>query len=371
MNFNFVAVLARLGANAAFRIINAARPPADYLFATFLPERNMAGYQAKSGTMTIRTTMAGLVGADSPYPPTGLIDSSDFSEQVAKIANRITLTEMDQRSLQQLLLLLNGNAAGQAQLLSDTALNFLDKLVTQAHLDATEYLRGMALTTGALDWTFNKKRLEVSYGVPAANLIASAVGANGYGGATSTFWADHRKARKALKGQVRAIMAHPDTIDMIVSNDANKVRVIAQDNVGGTYTIQKFVGSTEQLSSDARDRVTLVAYGAEGEILDPANPGKSKSVPFLKTGKVVYLGNPIPRGFQVGQGSAGENVQNEIPLGYTHIGPTVEGGGQPGRWADLRVPDDAPWSLEGRGVTNVMPVIEAPEKVAILTTDMV
>lgn len=370
MNFNFVAVLARLGANAAFRIINAARPPADYLFATFLPERNMPGYQAKSGTMTVRTTMAGLVGADSPYPPTGLVDSSDFTEQVAKIANRITLTEMDQRNLQQLLLLMTGNAAGQDQMLSNTALNFLDKLVTQAHLDAAEYLRGMALTTGALDWTFNKKRLQVDYGLPSANLVAAAAGANGYGGATSTFWKDYRTARSKLKGQVRAVMAHPDTIDMIVSNDANKIRVIAQDNISGTYTIQKFVGSTEQMSPDARDRLTLVAYGAEGEVLDPGNAGKSKTVPFLKPGKIVLLGNPIPRGFQVGQG-AGENVQNEIPLGYTHIGPTVEGGGQPGRWADLRVPDDAPWSLEGRGVTNLLPVIEAPEKIAVLTTDVV
>jgi hypothetical protein len=370
MNLNFAAIIAKMGVDAAFRIINAARPPASYLFATFLPERNKTGYQAKSGYMTVRTTMAGLSGTDSPYPPTGIVDASDFSEQIAKIANRVTLSEMDQRELQQLLMVLGQAQDASEALIRDTALNFLDKLVNQAHLDAMEYLRGMAMTSGALDWTFNKKRLQVDYGLPAGNIFANAAGANGYGGNTSTWWANYRSARSKLKGQVRAILAHPTTIDMIVSNDANKIRVIEQDNTSGTMTIQKYVGSTEQMSPDARDKVTLVAYGAEGEILDPANPGKTKTVSFLKQGKIILIGNPIPTGFQVGQGAT-PSGQNEIPLGYTHIGPTVEGGGRPGRWADLRVPDDAPWSLEGRGVTNGLPVIEAPEKVVILSTDVV
>jgi hypothetical protein len=277
MNLNFAAAIQALGANAAFRIMNAARPAADYLLNTFLPERNKPTYQAKSGTMTVRTTMAGLVGTDSPYPPSGIVDGSDFNEQVAKIANHVGLSEMAQRELQALLQALQGNAEIAANTVRDTALNFLDKLVTQAHLDAMEYLRGMALSTGALSWTYNKITLSVDYGVPAGNIFPQRTGTAGYGGSASVFWADYRAGRSKLKGQVRAVLAHPDTIDMIVSNDVNKVRVIAQDNVTGTYTIQKFVGSTEQLSSDQRDKVTLVAYGKEGEIIDVANPGRPQA----------------------------------------------------------------------------------------------
>jgi hypothetical protein len=87
MNLDFIAVLTALGANAAFRIMNAARPPANYLFATFLPERPKPTYTAKAGAMTIRPTMAGLVGMDSPYPPSAIVDASTFVEQIAKLAN--------------------------------------------------------------------------------------------------------------------------------------------------------------------------------------------------------------------------------------------------------------------------------------------
>ena len=367
MNLNFAAAIQALGANAAFRIMNAARPAADYLLATFLPERLKPTYQAKSGSMTVRTTMAGLVGADSPYPPSGIVESSDFNEQVAKIANHVGLSEMAQRELQALLQALQGSAEIAATTVRDTALNFLDKLVVQAHLDAMEYLRGMALSTGALSWTYNKITLSVDYGLPAGNIFPQRTATDAYSGTTSKFWADYRAGRSKLKGQVRAILAHPDTIDQIVTNDANKVRVIAQDNVTGTYTIQKFVGSTEQLSSDARDKITLVAYGKEGEIFDVNNPGQTLKLPFLKPGRIIMIGDPIPQGFSVGMGAT-QNPNNELPIGYTHIGPTVEGDGLPGRWADLRVPDNAPWRLEGRGVTNGLPVIEVPEKLVVLNT---
>lgn len=366
---NFAALIALLGADAVFQIINSARPPADYLFATFLPEVNKPGYQAKSGNMTVRTTMAGLVGADSVYPPSGYVETSTFSENVAKIANRVTLSEMDQRELQQLLMIAGNNQQVTQDTLRTTALNFLNKLVVQAHLDAMEYLRGQALVDGELDWTFNKITLEVDYGVPTGNFLADRTGNDGYGGTASKFWTDMRAANSKLKNQVRARLAHPDTIDMIVTNDANRVRIIAQDDVTGTMTMGRLVGTNESLSSDTRDRVTLIGYGMEGEVLDPST-GKTKKVPYLKPGKVLTVGNPIPRGFQVGQGST-DDPQNALPLGYTHIGPTVEGNGRPGRWADLRVPDDAPWSLEGRGVTNGLPVIEAPEKIVVATTEIV
>jgi len=37
MDFSFIAALASLGVDAAFRLINQARPAANYLFASILP----------------------------------------------------------------------------------------------------------------------------------------------------------------------------------------------------------------------------------------------------------------------------------------------------------------------------------------------
>jgi len=48
----------------------------------------------------------------------------------------------------------------------------------------------------------------------------------------------------------------------------------------------------------------------------------------------------------------------------------VEGNGQPGRWARVYTPQDEPWQLKGQGVTNGLPVIENPEKLAVISTEM-
>jgi hypothetical protein len=103
MNFNFAVALAALGLGAAFRIANEARTPADYLFASLLPEQNRSTYTISSGQMIVRATMAGLVGMDSPYPPSGIIDLSTFLERTAKVANNTTLTEQALRELQAML----------------------------------------------------------------------------------------------------------------------------------------------------------------------------------------------------------------------------------------------------------------------------
>lgn len=369
MNFEFTEVLRRLGAGAAFIIANSARAAGDYLFATLLPERDRATYDAKSGNMSIRATMAGLVGMDSPYPPTGIVEATTFAEQTAKIANEVTLTEAAIRELQTLLQSLRDRGVVTVEFLQQEALNFLDKVVIQPHLDTREYLRGEALVFGAIDWTMNKKRLQVDYGIPAGNMLPARAGADAYDGASSKFWNDIRAANRLLRYGVRARIAHPETIDMILSNPANGVEVVGQD--GSTFQIRRFIEINGQnmRSSDARDAVTLIGYDKEGEILDPGNPGQTIKVPFMPRGKILSVARNQNDGYQVGQGATA-NPDNDLELGYTHVGPTVEGGGRPGMWADLDVPADRPWQLRGRGAQNVLPVIEAPKKIVVASTAM-
>ena len=88
----------------------------------------------------------------------------------------------------------------------------------------------------------------------------------------------------------------------------------------------------------------------------------------MTVGKIVAVGNNSGTSYVVGAGAT-QPIENR--LGYTHLGPTVEGGGTPGRWAEVYVPEAAPWSFAGRGAANILPVIEAPEKIVIMTTDMV
>lgn len=370
MNFNFAAILLALGADAAFKIANAARAAGDYLFNSFLPEEFLPTYEVKSGHLTIRPTMAGLTAMDSPYPPSGIMDASTFLEQSAKVANHVPLSEASLRQIQHLLQTMqNRTDAVTTEFLSREALNFLQKVVIQSHIDTAEYLRGEALVYGAIDWTVGAVNLSVNYGLPNANLLTARSGNDAYHGSASKFWTDVALAQRLLRYNVRAFVLHPDTINSIITNTVNAVQVTAQE--GSRFSIRRFITINGQnvLSSDARESVTLIGYDKEGEILDPANPGKTILVPFMPRGKMLVVGNNTDNGYRVGQGATVDPLASQR-LGYTHIAPTTEGGGRPGRWAQLYTPEALPMQLHGRAVTNLLPVIEAPSKIVVATTDM-
>lgn len=368
MFLNFRAAIAALGQNAAARIANAARPAADYLFNTLLPERNVFSYHIESGSITVRATMAGLASMDSPYPPGGMVELSTFMERTAKLANEVALSEQTIRAMQEMLMRLALSQAPTVDVVQRQLLNFLDKIILQPHMDAMEWLRGQALL-GQINWTFGDRNLVVDYGIPAANILPARTGANGYGGSTSKFWDDVRALRRALRHNMRAIIAHPDTVDMIRYNPVNQL--IATSESGGSITFRKFDTATNSFSLDSNDTVTIVIYGLEGEILNPADPNSTLIIPFMEKGKLLAIGNNSRTSqFVIGEGST-EDPDLASSLGYTHIAPTIENGGRPGRWSELYTPEQSPWSLHGRAVTNGLPVIEAADKIAIATTDMV
>lgn len=377
MNINFMAVLALLGPEFAFRVANAVRPTADYLFSRILPEILRTDYSISSGNMTIRPTMAGLVGMDSQYPPGGTVEASSFLENTAKLALQVPLNETVLRQMQQLFQALGGGAAGN-EALAQELLNFTSKVIVQPQLDVAEWLRGQALSKGAIDWTFNGINLEVDYEVPSVNKIAQRTGTAAYDQPDSVFWSDLAAARRKIRGGITWIIGSPETIESIIYNSANG-GVIVADNGGVTVRTIGFrrlavddTGTplnTQLFSNDARENIVLTSYGAEGEILDPANPANTLKIPFMEKGILIVIGSSQNRGFLVGQGATEDpNVVNR--LGYTHVGPTVEGGGRPGRWARVYTPEGTPWSINGQTAQNLLPVIESPEQIVLLRTEV-
>lgn len=361
-------------ANTVLYMAAEARPQASYLLNTFLPNRNRGDYQARSGSMTIRTTMAGLVGMDTDYPEGGLIDSTSFNEQVAKIALKSTLREAQIREIQafiaQKMLAQNGNVSQSeitTQMVTES-LNFLDKVIIQAHMDAEEYLKGQALFTGNIDWTFGDTRLLVDYGIPTANTPAQRTGNDGYGGSTSKFWEDIRFHRRTQRTGIQAIVMHPDTADMIQYNTANNIVLVSDPADMSQRLWRRINPNTNTYTADNNDVVQVLTYGMEGEIYDLANPGQTTRIPFCPTGVVATFGRNQSSQYMVGQGSTAPVVQE---LGYGHVAPTVEGGGVSGRFAQLYTPENQPWQLVGRGAENFLPVIEDASKIVLTTTAMV
>lgn len=373
MIFSFAEAIAQLGQNAAARIANAARPSASYLFNTFLPERNMLDYNVEAANMIVRSTMAGLVAMDSPYPPGGTVEVSSFLEKSAKIAISNTLTEGALRQLQALMRQMQVDGQLSNDFLQREALNFLQKVIIQALLDTAEWMRGQALIYGKIDWTFNKKNLYVDYGVPAANFLTARTNANNdsYSDTSSAFWTDVLEARRLLRYNVRAAVMNSATMDKIVANSANNLEILSQEM--NMFRVRKYrtVGGNTVPESDNRYTMDFIVYDEEAEVLDTTATmlGKTQTVKFMPDGKILFVGQNTYNGYRVGQGGT-DSPRNDLEIGYHHIAPTVEGNGAPGRWSRLYTPEGMPMQLRGEGVENSLPVILAPEKIVVATTEL-
>jgi hypothetical protein len=370
MLFSFLVALTQLGPDAAFKLINQARPAMSYLFASILPERLMRSYEVRNGAMTIRSTMAGLVGMDSPYPPSGVVDASTFLERSAKIANKVVMSEEAIRTLQELLMFLQLSGASTNERMVEEVLNFSNALLVQPQLDTAEWLRGQALATGAIDWTFNGIKLSIDYGIPAGNKLTNRTGNDKYSGSSSKFWDDIRSQGKLLRKASRIIrIAHPDLIEDIVANSVNAVRVLSEDAT--QVSLQRMISQngTNTPSSDARDSVMIIKYGMEAEVVDPTDTSKTKLIPFMPKTKLLAVGAGTNNGYVVG---AGSRPAQSYELGYTHLAPTVEASGAPGRWARVYTPQERPWQLVGEAASNLLPVIDAHavDKIVIASSDL-
>lgn len=373
MNLNFAEALATLGGNAALRIANGARPAGNYLFNTFLPERLQPDYHVEAANMIVRATMAGLAAMDSPYPPGGNVEVSTFLENSAKLAITSTITEQAMRQLQALMRQMQFDGTLTNEFLQREALNFLQKVIVQAQLDRSEWLRGQALVTGAIDWTFNQKNLLVNYGIPAANFLTTRTDAanTAYSDTASAFWTDVAAARRLLRYNIRAAILNSATMDKILNNAVNSLEIMSQDNQ--TFTVRRFVtiGGNTVPDSDVRYRMEFIVYDEEAEILDTTAGllGRTQTIKFMPDGKILFVGQNRLSGYRVGTGST-DNPRNDMELGWHAICPTVEGGGVPGRWARLYTPEGFPMHLRGEGASNELPVIMSPDAIVVATTEM-
>ena len=268
----------------------------------------------------------------------------------------------------------NNTIDGEQQIL-ETMFNFTDKLLVQPHLDTAEWMRAQALITGGIDWISDDIHLEVDYGIPAANFITPRTGNDGYGGSTSKFWTDWHAAQRILKNRVGGVFMNTNTLQTIMYNPVNNLKVVRQDDIAGIFEFQRYVtvNGVNVVSEDIRDRITIFTYDDAGEVLDASDPtsGNTTLVPFVPDGAITMIGRPDTRVFTIGSGSTDESKNSPLTLGYTHLGPTEEGNGRLGRWATAYVPQGQEWMFVGKSASNLLPVINKPELIVNLTTDVV
>lgn len=375
MIIDFKGLLDAMEDDEIFTLANEARPGSNYLWNDVLPDQLRRGYNAKAGNMTIKSTMSKLVGMDSPYPRSGVITRQSFEHKIAKMAIEMPFPEEYLRELRELVNDRFNNTIDDEQQVLETMFNFTQKLLVQPHLDTSEHMKSLAIITGEIDIQTDDIHLEVDYQIPAENFLTPRTGNDAYGGSTSKFWTDWHEAQRLLKNRVRAVYCNTRTLQTIMYNPVNNLKVVAADDANGTYTFQRYVtlGGNTVVSEDVRDRITIITYDDSAEVLDETalGSGRTKLVPFCPDGALVFIGAFDGRRFTIGSGSTDETVNTPVTIGYNHIGPTEEGNGRLGMWANAFVPQGQEWQFVGQSVVNQLPVIEAPDRIVNATTDVV
>lgn len=365
MRLDLQGYISSLDDNVMFELANGV-PDGEMLWATLLPEQNREDYRVDDSEMAVYSTMAGMTGRDSPYAPGGVMVASDFKEDIVKWSIEAALGENQLIKLQELAQKVERGASS-PEAMVENLLNFSDKVIAQSLRDGMEYARGRAIQYGELDWTFNGKRLQVDYNYPAANQL-SRIGdtGNDWGGPNSTFWEDIEEARRLLDRQVRVIIMTTTTLNRIVAQDANKIQLteLGRSRYTASYSLRRVAqtGYSNAIPEDYRSQVEIVTYDRNFTLFDPASGDAMKHVPAMDDDQVVFLGQPTGIRFEVGSTELPEHA-----YGYTHIGPSIEGGGTSGRWMRLFTPQHQPWKLVGQGVQNALPVIREPRRIVTFT----
>ncbi|MBS3914453.1 MAG: hypothetical protein KG003_08135 [Bacteroidetes bacterium] len=377
MEFDLRDAIAALDSGDVFETANGARPANDYLGNKILPNVNMDEYDVSGGSLTIQTTMAGLQGMDSVPAEGGYAEMSTYKGNTGKIGIGGVIPERMLRQLQTWMLRMTAERKDTTSLIQETGMNFYNKIIVQAILDREEWLKWQVLTTGKLDWTFNGINLKADYGVPTTNFLSAQTGNNRYGGTTSQLWADIYKLYEILNWEISAFFVHPKLLRDIMANAlVNQLQFVSQNTATGVFSFTRriAVNGVNITSPDPRDQLTLIAYGKEGTVRDSSNLEGIKKVPFLTPGALVAIGKPIDSSnvFMVaGQGSTvPPELDSPVRLGYGHVAPTTEGGGRPGRWGKIWVPENEPEKIYSRGVDNFLPVLEAEKRLAVASSQL-
>lgn len=357
------AVLNTMTEQDFFDIANQPPPESEYALAAILPEERRLSYEAKAGSLKIITTPAGETGMDSPYVPVGGLELNAFSKPIAKWTAENVMTEEQQRELQNTVInyragILSGNGL---DYIRNFVVNWLRKIIGQSFSDRFELMRGETLTTGQLALRGGI----VDYNVPAANKFARRTGAQAYGAAGSMLWRDIRAAENIL-GSVRTRVMSMNTLNYLLDSTDNPLSVTGETiSAGGNIkvvSVRRLIGSQQTVSQDARDSFTLVGYRRQVAI----RVGKSYAYQqVMPDGKIAVVGsNDITLDMTDG------SIVTRPGLGRLHVGPTVEGNGQPGIWLNSYTPQGRPMHAIAQGAANALTTLDAPERLVILDSEL-
>lgn len=391
MEYSFLELIAMLnenlrgGENFAFRLARNANSPDSYLFNTrVLPRMNKPTWNITGGTLTITPTELKPVAMDAEPAPMGNLQATFFNENISKFGGQMFFNEKQQRELitMEQEIFLNAGLAGGRNPFGDinTQMNMLSQTgradsatingarinrilgvieaIKLAHFNTSEALSGEALTEGVLDENFSGLDVVVDYKVPAVN-IKDYAGNDRFDQSASKWWDFVRFCYKTLRNP--QFFGNSNSYFDIVENPVNKVR--EQFLTGDVRPMSKYNENVITQKQDANERMNFNVYDKAGSVMD-ATAKALISKPFLKDKRIVVIGELQTSQIELELGGV-TDPDNSLNLGYTHVGPTVEGGGRPGIYANIYSLPQKAQQLFVDTYVNMLPAILNPKKLII------
>lgn len=393
MEFSFLDIINMLntalpaGDNFAFRMARAATQPSDYLFERIMPSMNKNTWHTSGGTMTITPTILGDVSMDTPYPPMGVMEAATFFEKIGKFAGMMFFNEEQQKELLDIINGLRiessmdrrdgfGDINTQFNMVRETgradgntingarinAVLGISNSIQKSHWDTREYLRGEALTEGLINYTFNNIKMEIDYKIPAAN-VDTYSGNNRFDQSTSKFWDWVFKVFRTMVNP--QFFMNSTSYYEIANNPANQI--VNFELQGTVRSMIRYRDNVIQQKRDSREQIQVNIYDKAGSIMNAAAK-TLVSKPFLKGKRIFAVGDLNTSEIELSLGGM-TDPDDQLRLGYTHIGPTIEGGGRSGIYARIYSPEGKPMQVLAETATNMLPVILNPKKLMITKFD--
>jgi hypothetical protein len=392
MEYSFLELIAMFneglrGDNFAFRRARNANQPGSYLFNKILPRQNRNNFHTVGGTMTMTATMMGPVAMDSDPAPFGNIEADTFFEKIQKFGGAMFFNEKQQREMMELEkeirldTSMNGQmAAGeidtQINMMSDTGradsgtingarinrLLDVNNMIIKSNWDTGEWLCGEALTEGKIDFNFGGLETKIDYRIPAKN-IKTYTGNDRFDQSASK-WYEFLQFVYATIENPR-IYLNQNAYFGIANNPVNQIRSV--DFTGDVRRLERYNPNVITQKTDSREEATVNVYNKAGSIFDQTTDPKSPRLvpkPFLKDRRVLVIGGLNTDEYELTLGGV-TDPHNELQIGYNHIGPTIEGGGRPGIYANIYSMPHRAQQIFVDTYTNMLPVILNPKKICI------
>lgn len=393
MEYDFQSIIGMLNANIpsgdnfAFRLARNANAPGDLLFNKMLPRENRASWHTSGGTMTITPTILNDVAMDSDPAPMGNLESSLFSEKISKFGGQMFFNEAQQRewiemendirlSASREGLNVAGDMEGQLRMFGETGmadsntingrrLNIIANVIRSmqlSHFNTSEWLGGEALTEGKIEYNFSGLEMKIDYKIPSTQ-IKDYSGNDRFDQSASKWWTFVRYCYKTFRNPM--FYMNSNSYYDIVENDVNKIQ--EQFITGDVRPMSKYRDDAVTQKQDANERVNVNIYDKAGAIMDVSTKSLTTK-PFLKNKRVVVIGELNTSQIELTLGGV-TDPDNNLRIGYTHVGPTVEGGGRSGIYANIYTLPHKPQQIFTDTYVNMLPVILNPKKIIIAKFD--